>query len=223
VGLVGVLVVLVLAVRGLAGQARPVAWGLGGLMVVGLLLAVYLRHRAFGWYFHFKLLAFIGPVLLLVAAVGAERFRRWGVVAVALLAAGTAGSVVSQINTNGYQLPQSAIELSSWARALPAGASIRLDMWPPQQLWVAYFLDARPLCSELPLLATDYPHVPISTKADYIITTYNLPRPRDAISGVLRRNEGFRLYRENPAVPGPSYCSLRRQDRIYTGLGHSRF
>jgi hypothetical protein len=38
---------------------------------------------------------------------------------------------------------------------------------------------------------------------------------------VLRRNAGYRLYRENPAVPGPSICSLRRLDRIYTGIGYS--
>ena len=38
---------------------------------------------------------------------------------------------------------------------------------------------------------------------------------------MLRQNDGYRLYRENPAVPGPSYCTQRRYDRIYTGIGWS--
>jgi hypothetical protein len=94
-------------------------------------------------------------------------------------------------------------------------------MWPPLQLWAGYFLHERPLCSQLPLLNTDYPHVPVSRKADYIIATLARGRPADAIGPVLRRNAGYRLYRENPAVPGPGACSQRRLDRLYTGAAFS--
>jgi hypothetical protein len=94
-------------------------------------------------------------------------------------------------------------------------------MWPPDQLWAAYFLDARPLCSQLPLLNTDYPHVPVSRKADYIVATIDSGRPADAIGTALRQNAGYRLYRENPSIAGPSACSQRRLDRIYTGNGFS--
>ncbi len=76
-------------------------------------------------------------------------------------------------------------------------------MWPPLQLWAAYFLDSRPLCSQLPLLDTDYPHVAVSRKADYIVASQVAGRPFDAVGPVLRTNAGYRLYRENPAVPGP--------------------
>ncbi|MDQ6606151.1 MAG: hypothetical protein M3Z06_06335 [Actinomycetota bacterium] len=214
-------VIVLLALRGLAGQPRSLAVGLGGLLVIGLLLAAYLRHRQYGYYFHFKLLAFIGPVLLVIAAVGAGRLRRAGPALLAVLALAGGVSVFDELKATGYQLPLTTVQLSSWAKALPQGTSIRLDMWPPQQLWAAYFLVSRPLCSQLPLLDTDYPHVPRSRKADYILTTANLPKPADAIGAPLRTNEGYRLYRENPAVPGPSVCSARRQDRIYSGLGHS--
>jgi hypothetical protein len=138
-----------------------------------------------------------------------------------VLAIATGVSTFDELKATGYQLPLSIVQLSSWARALPRGASVGLDMWPPQQLWVAYFMVSRPLCSQLPLLDTDYPHVPPSRKADYIITTYNLPKPADAIGAPLRTNEGYGLYRENPATPGPDLCSTRLQDRIYSGLGHS--
>ena len=46
-------------------------------------------------------------------------------------------------------------------------------------------------------------------------------RPADAIGPMLRSNSGYRLYQENPAAPGPSACSQRRLDRIYTGIGWS--
>lgn len=210
-----VVVVLYLAYRGLRTQPRALALGLGGLLAIGLLLALYFRQRQFGWYFHFKLLAFIGPLLLLIAAVGAGRMRRAGVACLAGLLALTAGSAFYELKDTGYQLPQATIQLSAWVRALPANASVRLDMWPPLQLWAAYFMDSRKLCSQEPLLDSDYAHVPISRKADYIVATFAVGRPKDAIGPPLKTNLGYSLYRENPNVPGPSYCSKTRQDRIY--------
>jgi hypothetical protein len=216
-------VIVALVVKGLAGQPRALGWGLGGLFVIGVALATYLRHRQFGYYFEFKLLAFVGPLMILVAVLGAGRLRRAGLALLAILVVATAGSDISDLKATGYQLPQATIQLSSWARSLPAGASIRLDMWPPLQLWAAYFLDSRPLCSQLPLLGTDYPHVQASRKADYIIATVANGRPKDAIGPALRTNLGYKLYRENPSVPGPSLCTLRRFDRIYTGIGYSLY
>ncbi len=213
--------VLLLAARGLARQPRSLAWGLGGLLVIGLLVATYLRHRQGGYYFEFKLLAFLGPLTLLIAAVGAGRIRHWvGVAPLAVLCAFVAAGTVRAIKETGYQLDQATIELSAWARSLPHDASIRLDMFPPQQIWAAYFLVSHPLCSQVPLLATDYPHVPISRKAEYIVAARSYGRPRDATGPILRENVGYRLYRESPSVPGPSHCSRRRLDRIYSGAGH---
>ncbi len=202
-----VVVVFALAALGLARSPRSLAWGLGGLVAIGVLLAVYLRHRQYGYYFHFKLLAFIGPLVMAVAAVGAYRLRRWGLPLLAMLGVATAGSAIAELDATGYQLPPATIALSGWAASVPRGASIRLDMWPPLQLWAAYFLHDRPLCSQLPLLNTDYPHVPVSRKADYIVATRDAGRPADAIGPALRENAGYRLYREKPGVSGPSACS----------------
>ena len=49
------------------------------------------------------------------------------------------------------------------------------------------------------------------------------PTPRQrllplAVGPVLRRNSGYRRYRENPALAGPDTCTQRRIDRIYTGV-----
>jgi hypothetical protein len=228
--------VLVLAAYGLRSQPRPLTWGLGALLVIGLLLAVYLRHRQFGYYFEFKLLAFVGPLVLLAAVVGAARLggqaqpggqarlgrqARLGIGLAAGLVLAAGWSSIAQINATGLQLPQATIQLSSWANSLPQGASVRLDMEPPDQLWAAYFLVSRPLCSQLPLLGTDYAHVPISRKADYIVAARDFGRPQDAVGSVLRQNRGYRLYRENPAIPGPSNCSVKRLDRIYPGANYA--
>ncbi len=237
--LVLVAAVLLLAAYGLWRQPRALSWGLGGLLALGLLISLYLRQRAYGWYFEFKLLAFIGPLALLIATVGAGRIategrgagrlpaggggrlRVLGPAVIAGLALISAGSAFAEVKATGFQLGTPTIQLSSWARSLPQGASIRLDMPPPLQLWAAYFLSARPLCSRVPLLATDYPHVPISRKADYIVGWNGWHRPGDAVGAPLRTNAGYSLYREAASVPGLDRCSQRRLDRIYGGAGHS--
>ncbi len=220
VGWVLLVGVLGLATWGLARQRRSLSLGLGGLLALALLGALYFRHRHVGYYFEFKLLAFVGPLTLLIAAVGAGRLRRVGVAALAALSVLVAGSAVAQIRQTGYQLPRTIIQLANLTHRLPRGASIRLDMWPPLQLWVAYFLAPRPVCSEYPLLSTDYPHVALSIKADYILTTWSGPVPKDAIGHPVLANNEFRLFRQSPAVPGPSYCTPRRFDRLYSGAGH---
>jgi hypothetical protein len=216
-----VVAVLALAVWGLAREQPAIKWGLGGLLAVALVVALYFREREAGWYFHFKILAFIGPVLMLMAVVGAWRLRRYRVPLLAGLCAITLSGVFIEIRNLGYQLPQATIQLQQFAKRLPKGSSIRLDIWPAVQLWAAYFLDSHPLCSQTPQLRSDYPHVPFSRKADYILVIFDYPRPRDAVGPVLMRNIGYRVYREKPSVPGPSACTYRRFDRIYSGAGYS--
>jgi hypothetical protein len=152
--------------------------------------------------------------------VGAARLRRVRVGVLGALSVLVAGSAVAQIRQTGYQLPRTIIQLADWAHSLPRGASIRLDIWPPLQLWGAYFLASRPVCSEHPLVNTDYPHVAFSVKADYILTTWSAPVPADAVGPPVRANDQFRLFREKASVPGPSYCTTRRFDRLYSGAGH---
>jgi hypothetical protein len=230
VGWIGFVVVVGLVVLGLAQQPRSLAWGLGGLLVLALVIATYLRHRQYGYYFEFKLLAYVGPLALLIAVVGAGRLRRVGAVALAALSVGVVGSAVAEVRHNGTQLPQDTIALAGWSKLLPPGATVRLDMWPPTELWGAYFLASHPECSQQPLYYTDYPHVAYSRKADYIVattgtfgripwTTYPDGRPKDAIGPPIAENLGYALYKENPAVPGIDYCTYRRYDRIYTGAG----
>ncbi len=210
--------VLALAVVGLWRQPRALSWGLGGLLALGLLIAIYLRQRAYGWYFEFKLLAFIGPLLLLIAVVGAGRLRRAAIPCIAVLAVCTAGSLVAELKATGFQLGKPTIHLSSWARSVPDGASIRLDMPPPDQLWAAYFLAARPLCSQLPLLGNRLPARPHLAQGGLHRGLQRLaPSPRRARVAAQGRTRVFALpgeprrARRRPLLPATPRPHLQRR------------
>ncbi|MGI8623616.1 MAG: hypothetical protein ACR2NB_09070 [Solirubrobacteraceae bacterium] len=206
--------IVYLAFRELRRQPRELFYGLGGLLAFGLFEAAIFRKRDFGYYFHFKTLAFVAPLLLVVAAVAAGRIRRWGPYLLAGFAVMTAGAARAELQATGLQLNKDVVELSSWAAALPRDASVRLDMGGGDQLWAAYFLADRRVCSEHPIVNTDYPHVPRSRKADFVVVRAGTPVPADAQGPPLRTSTGFQLYRMYATVPGPDRCSQRQQSRI---------
>jgi len=172
--------------------------------------AVYFRLRRYGWYFHFKTLAYVAPLFLTAAVVGLSRLRgRRGPVLVALLLALAISPVRQELATTYDELPKTVLALRTVDAQLPPGKSVRLDVDPGKQPWVAYMLAGQPLCSQLPLLHTSYPHVPTSRKADYILVARGRPVPADALGPPVRLLQDFTLYRENPRVPGPDRCSQK--------------
>ncbi len=196
---------------------RPLAAGLGAVIVAGVLVAAEMRLRDYGWYFHFKVLAFAAPLVIALAVAGMARLRAAGgvLVAVWLVAALAEARDVTTVTAN--QLPRTTLELRGWAAALPAGASVRLDMDPGAQLWAGYMLAARPVCSTRPLLDTSYPHPPFSIEAGYVLT-FKRPRPAEATGPPLRENADYGLWRLRPGLPGPDLCS-RRMVQTVTRVG----
>ncbi len=192
----------------LRDQPAALRKGLYGLFAFTAVFTVLFRIRDFGWYFHFKTLAFVAPVILAVAAAGFARLRRpaLGYLAVGLLLVSALGSARLEIGQTFDQLPRFVLELRSVDARLPPGRSVRLDIDPQEQNWAAFWLHGQPLCSQRPLLHTSYPHVPTSRKADYILTKNDAPAPADA-AGVVMRIQAFTLYRQRPGVPGRSACS----------------
>ena len=210
---------LVLAGLALANVARPLAFGLAGVIVAFLLIAVYFRQRDFGWYFHFKTLAFVAPLVLACACAGTERLRRGGPAVLAVLAVAAVLSGRQETVVTGHHLTREIVALRGWADDLPPGASIRLDVIPVEQLWAGYMLAARPTCSTIPLLNTAYPHVPYSRRADYVVSTAQVERilggaPPDSTGRAIRRNATFRLYRMRRGVPGRDRCSRRSVESV---------
>jgi hypothetical protein len=194
------------AFLGLRAAPQRIRLALIALFAFAVVVAVEFRLRRYGYYFHFKTLAFAAPVLVVTAAAGFARIRRgWIAVVVLLMLVNTAGS--SEIGGTFDELPRWTLQLREINAALPADRSIRIDIVPTEQNWIAYMLHAHPLCSRHPLLNTSYPHVRISRKADYILTAVGSPTPADAITPAVRYLDRFTLYRQKPSVPGPENCS----------------
>jgi hypothetical protein len=199
----------------LRDQAAPLRRGLYGLFAFLVVFTVWFRIRDHGYYFHFKLLAFVAPVVLVVAVAGFARLRhpRLGYGAVTLLLLSAVSSARAEVGQTFDQLPKFVLELRTVDAALPPGRSIRLDIDPQEQNWTAFWLSGQPLCSEHPLLNTSYPHVPISRKADYILAKGDAPRPADA-GPVSMRISAYTLYRAKPGLPGRENCSRRMVQTI---------
>jgi hypothetical protein len=213
---IALLVIAGFAVRELRRLPRPAAAGLASILVVGAVIAIEMRLRDYGWYFHFKILAFIGPLVVVLAAVSIARLRgsgtkwvRWG--ATLMLAVWGTWAITGardEASTTFDEIPRTVMELGAFGERLPAGASIRLDVQPGAQLWAAYMLADHPLCSQRPLSDTAYPHPPLSRGADYVLVRF-LRRPFDAVGAPVMQNKEFRVYRLRPGLPGGDRCSQR--------------
>jgi hypothetical protein len=210
-------VIFAFVIAGLWVVDRRIAWGLGGVILFGAVAARWFEARDFGWYFHFKVLAFVGPLIVVTAVAGAARLRYLGALLIALFVVSAQASARSEVNTTFDQLQPAYIELRGWAEDLPAGASVRLDIDGPRQLWAGYMLARQPLCAQRPLLQTSYPHVPISRRADYVLAERRLQPPFDSAGAPLHANDLFALYRMRPGVRGPGTCS-RQMVQTVTGI-----
>jgi hypothetical protein len=205
---------LVLALRRLP---RDISWGLGAVMLFGVVFAAYFRARDYGWYFHFKTLAFIAPIIVAVAAVGLARLRsKWMVVVALVFLVGLARDAAQyEINDTYDQVSRDLIELKQVDKRLPPSASIRLDMQPNGRMqWAGHMLSGQPLCSQLPILNTAYPHVPISRAADYVLVARDLRKPFDAVGAPVMTLQNFILYRLRPGLPGGDRCSRKMVQTI---------
>jgi hypothetical protein len=176
-----------------------------------------MRLRRFGWYFEFKMLAFVGPLIVVLGAIGMTRLRLAArsrglrttmTVLLVVWVSWAVGGAREEVSRTFDELPRTTQELQAWSAALPRGSSVRLDVQPGAQLWAAYMLAAHPLCSQRPLDDTSYPHVPLSRAADYVLVRY-VRKPFDAVGQPLRNNREYQLYRLRPGLPGTDRCSQR--------------
>jgi hypothetical protein len=195
---------------GLRQAPRDVRWGLGIVLVFGVLAALFFRPRDYGWYFHFKALAFVAPIGIAIAAVGLSRFKYAWVSAIALiLVIGAARtSAADEIGQTFDQLPKSLLELRSVDAKLPPGASVRLDIPADgRMLWAGILLGGQPLCSQKPVMETSYPHVPVSRAADYVLVDDDWRKPFDAVGEPVMTLDRYELFRLKPGLAGGDRCS----------------
>jgi hypothetical protein len=218
----GVLVLAVGLVVALRGSPRDIRWGLGAVVAFGVLAALFFRPRDFGWYFHFKALAFVAPLVVTIAVVGITRLKwAWvSIVAVVFLIGATRDGAASQLGVTFDQLPKSMLELKRVDAALPPSASVRLDMPADgRMLWAGIILAGQPLCSQRPVLETSYPHVPVSRAADYVLVDDDWRKPFDAVGPPLMTLDRYQLFHLKPGLPGGDRCS--RKDVLTVKKLHS--
>ena len=89
-----------------------------------------------------------------------------------------------------------------------------------RQLWAGIILSGQPLCSQLPVLETSYPHVPVSRKADYVLVDDDWRKPFDAVGPPLLTLDRYVLYRMSADTPGPDRCSRKMTltvKKLYAG------
>jgi len=211
-GISGIAIVLLVVgvVLALRRAPRDIAWGLGVVLAFGIAAALIFRPLDYGWYFHFKALAFVAPIGVVVAAVGLSNFKRaWvGAIAVMLLISVARTGAAEEIGVTFDQLPKDLLELRSVDAKLPPDASLRLDMTSDgRQLWAGIMLGGQPLCSQRPVLETSYPHVPVSRAADYVLVDNDFRKPFDAVGPPVMTLQRFVLYHLKPGLPGGDRCS----------------
>jgi hypothetical protein len=200
---------LVLALR---RAPRDIRWGLGAVLVFGVLAALFFRPREYGWYFHFKALAFVAPVAITAAAVGLARLRwAWtGALALIFLIGATRDGAAAQIGATFDQLPKSMLELKKVDARLPRDASVRLDMPADgRMLWAGIILSGQPLCSQRPVMETSYPHVPVSRAADYVLVDDDWRKPFDAVGPPVMTLDRYQLFHLRRNLPGGDRCSRK--------------
>ena len=187
---------------------RAMAWGIFSLLVAGAFVVGTMRARDHGWYFHFKMLAFLGPLIVVLGAVALRQVRYVGMVGLVIWTIWALQGAKLETASTFDELPRTTLELRGWAASLPAGASVRLDVQAESQPWPAYMMASRRLCSQRPLDDTAYPHVQVSRAADYVLV-WQRRKPFDAIGPPLRQNGEYALYRLRPGLPGGDRCSQR--------------
>ena len=209
--------VVVVGAVGLWRAPRRAGLALLPVLAAAGLMALWFRHLNHGQYVYFKILAFTGPLVLVAACAALGRLPR-GVAALALTA--LLGSCLllarDEIASNFDQLTPETIQLQDWARALPAGASIRLDTPSNEQIWQMYMTADRPTGSRKPLIY--YPHVQFTDGADYALDETLFPPPPDrAGPQPIQRNATFRLWKLKPGSGADT--TSREQSNAAAPLG----
>ncbi len=197
--------VVAIAAVGLWRAPRPAGIALIPVLAGAGAMALLFHDLRYGQYVYFKILAFTGPLVLVACVAGLERLRAAGAVAIAVLLVSGLLLARDELGNSFDQLTPETIQLQDWARALPPGASIRLDTPPNEQIWQEYMLHDRPTGSRVPLI--QYPHVQFTQGADYVLDETLTPPPDDrAANRPVFRNAAYRLWKLRPG-DGPDTTS----------------
>ena len=177
--------------------------------------AVMFRAREFGEYFYFKVLGFLGPLLLTAAVVlaglGAPRRGRAAAVAVAsgrppCSSRSSSSASRDEVAQAGRQADRSALELRDGRAGAARGATVRIDVPPgTTHLWAGVHAQRAPALDHLAAARHDLSAAsPVGRKADYLLRRPARSRSAPTPSAPpVFRNDRFELYRMRPGRARP--------------------
>jgi hypothetical protein len=199
--------VFVLALHAARRVHRDVAVAMGVMAAGALSFALYFLLREDGELFWFKILGFLGPLVLTFAVIGLVGLlreargaaRRTAVVLGAVLLVLLVNTGAAREIDETYEYATAALlELDAWDERLPAGASVRIDVQPTgYQLWTWYMLDDRPVSASAPLVGF-FPHPPVGLTGDFALVEAWAQPPPDAAGQAVLRNAGYAMYPLRP-------------------------
>lgn len=183
-GFLPALGVAALALLGLRALPRRPAVAVGLALTFLCLIDLRFRLASAGGYMDFKHLSFVCGMVLTLAAtavLGLVRSRSRAVMA-AGLAIGLCWTfaALAQDRRQGFgtgrQVSNATFQIRDWARRLPRGASVRVDV-PPSgtQLWAVYMLGDHPVDSPEPVIAATYAHARYGVRASYSLSLRYYP------------------------------------------------
>jgi hypothetical protein len=182
--------VLVAAVPALLALPKRYGRPFALTLIALCLLDLRFRLAKTGAYMDFKHLAFVGALIVALAACTLARLvssgsRRW-VIAGVLLALAWTGEATYRDHRetvySGQQVTPEMFQIRDWAKRLPPGASVRVDV-PPSgyQLWAVYMLGNHPVDAPHPVIFTTYASAPPGVRADYSLSLRYYLNPNPAI------------------------------------------
>ncbi|MDQ3768885.1 MAG: hypothetical protein M3370_05315, partial [Actinomycetota bacterium] len=200
----GVFALAVLAAR---RMPRDVTVAAGVTAAGALAFALYFLLREDGELFWFKILGFLGPLVLTFAVIGLVGLlreargvarRTAAVLGAILLVLVVNAGAAREIDATFEYATAPLLELDEWDERLPAGASVRIDVPPTgYQLWTWYMLDDRPVSVTAPL-GGFFPHPPIGLTGDFALIEAWAEPPSDAAGRAVLRNAGYAVYPLRP-------------------------
>lgn len=228
IAFVGVIGLLAAAAYACLRQPRDAGLGLLAMGAGAIAFAVSFRLREDGAFFDFKILSFLGPVVVALAVVGLcqvvgqarSRAPRNAAAAalVGLLALFVVGARDESFRVR-EQLNVDHLELRAWGEELPSGATVLMHLpGHGDQLWASYMLAAHPLSATHPHVSTTFPSPAPGRKGDFLLTSARDPLPpaRWVVGDPVETNGSYLLYRMDPGLPGRDTSTRRSFEHFAT-------
>ena len=208
---------------------RHVGIPIAAMCAGALAFAAYFKARQYGVFFYFKILGFLGPIVLALAVValtGLVREARQRALRIAAVGAtgllclfAIAGARIEAFDSAPL-FGKEELDLREWSQRIPANDSV-VFLLPRDgsQLTAGLMLSRHPVSATNPFISTTFPSPPRGFKADWLLAKTKDPPPLRYMLGDRPRfaNDRYALWRMRPDVKARDLSS-RRSIELFTSV-----